>query len=876
MSLTEILLKTQSPATREEAENLLKSAETNNFGSYVSELAKELANEGSTPQPRSLAGVLLKLSLTGQTEVNQRQKSERWMQQVSAEARAQVKAACLQSLSSPCIEASRAGAQAVAAIAFIEMPFQQWPDLLPKLNAEAARPDLAPELKISVVQAIGYICESAEPESIAEVQVNELLNTIGSTMNDNLPEKLYEAGTTAMLNTLEFAAHNMKNEMERNMIMNMIVQGTKSKYVSVRTKAYECIVKTASFYYEYLGEYITGIYESTFKAIREDVQPVGMQAIEFWTTLCEEEIYLLEEQLEQDMKGEEPSKTCAFYMRKCGKQLCELLLNDCLIKQEEDQDEETRNIATSAAMCLGFLSQCLHNDILPYILPFVEKNINNEDWHRREASVLAFGAMLEGPDSVHIQAPLQAAFETILSKMLVRYEANTQVRDTSAWCVSTICAHHLNLLIPDKHYHPLVDSLLKALDDEARVARNVAFAIHNFARAFAPFANDASNQLSPLFEKFIAKLLEVTKREDRNEWELADNAYEAINNLVENAAMDMHPLIQKLLIEIVKTLIATVETQPNTSDEKEEREKLQMFLCGNVQVIANKLQGAITQGSGFELPDKIMELMVKIIQIPNAPAHSDCYMVIGAMANAVDSEFNRYLGFVMKFVIAGLNNHAEYQVCQNAVGTVGDICRAVEGSIKPYCKEIMVTLANNLKDPNLNKAVKPPTLGVFGDIALAMGPDYEPYLNDSMEIIFSAAQADVDREDEDMVEYLNVLRESILEACTGIIQGLNGDPSANIPSKGQLLQPYAEPMLAFVGTIAQEVQQGNDLSAALVKGAVGVLGDLVFVLGQPVKEKILKHRSHVEPLFQECESSGDKAAVQVAQWSRQTCGLLAA
>ena len=149
-----------------------------------------------------------------------------------------------------------------------------------------------------------------------------------------------------------------------------------------------------------------------------------------------------------------------------------------------------------------------------------------------------------------------------------------------------------------------------------------------------------------------------------------------------------------------------------------------------------------------------------------------------------------------------------------------------------------IILGKNLKDDHLNKSVKPPTLAVFGDIALAIGPDYERFLADSMATIFAAAQADVDRDDEDMVEYLNILRESILEACTGIIQGLNGDPERNIPSKAHLLQPYADPILQFVGTIATEVKaQPGDVTTAVIKGAVGVMGDLVFVLGQPVQQQ---------------------------------------
>lgn len=40
--------------------------------------------------------------------------------------------------------------------------------------------------------------------------------------------------------------------------------------------------------------------------------------------------------------------------------------------------------------------------------------------------------------------------------------------------------------------------------------------------------------------------------------------------------------------------------------------------------------------------------------------------------------------------------------------------------------------------------------------------------------LFQASNAQVDRNDYDMLEYLGELRESVLEAYTGIIQGLKG------------------------------------------------------------------------------------------------------
>lgn len=37
------------------------------------------------------------------------------------------------------------------------------------------------------------------------------------------------------------------------------------------------------------------------------------------------------------------------------------------------------------------LAQCCENAVVPYVLPFVEENIRNDDWKKRDAAVMAFG-----------------------------------------------------------------------------------------------------------------------------------------------------------------------------------------------------------------------------------------------------------------------------------------------------------------------------------------------------------------------------------------------------------------------------------------------------------------------------------------------------
>lgn len=48
------------------------------------------------------------------------------------------------------------------------------------------------------------------------------------------------------------------------------------------------------------------------------------------------------------------------------------------------------------------------------------------------------------------------------------------------------------------------------------------------------------------------------------------------------------------------------------------------------------------------------------------------------------------------FLLVGLKNRAEYQVCHAAVGLVGDLARSLQGQIAPYTKDIMEVLFEDL------------------------------------------------------------------------------------------------------------------------------------------------------------------------------------
>lgn len=60
--------------------------------------------------------------------------------------------------------------------------------------------------------------------------------------------------------------------------------------------------------------------------------------------------------------------------------------------KDEDEDEDEWTVAKAAGTCVSLFAQCVEDDIVPCVLPFVQNFVRSGNWREREASVMAFGA----------------------------------------------------------------------------------------------------------------------------------------------------------------------------------------------------------------------------------------------------------------------------------------------------------------------------------------------------------------------------------------------------------------------------------------------------------------------------------------------------
>lgn len=802
MEVTQILLNAQAVdgTVRKQAEESLKQFQEQNLPSFLLSLAGELSNEDKPVESRKLAGLILKNALDAKEQHRKLELVQRWLS-LDTSAKAQIKAGLLKTLSSLAPDARSTASQVIAKVAGIELPHKQWPELIGALLSNIHQ--LPAHTRQATLETLGYVCEEVSPDVVDQDQVNKILTAVVQGMNaseSNSDVRL--VATRALYNALGFAQANFSNDMERDYIMRVVCEATLSPELKIRQAAFECLVAISSTYYEKLSPYIQDIFNITAKAVKEDEEPVALQAIEFWSSVCDEEIDILEE-YGGDFTGDSDIP-CFYFVKQALPVLVPMLL-ETLLKQEEDQDQDEGawNIAMAGGTCLGLVAQTVGDDVVQLVMPFIEENIAKPDWRQREAATYAFGSILEGPSPEKLIPLVNLALNFMLTALMK--DPNNHVKDTTAWTLGRMFEflHGSALetpIITQANIQQIITVLLQSMKDVPNVAEKACGALYFLAQGYED-AGSSSSPLTPFFQEIVQALLTVTHREDAGESRLRTAAYETLNEVVRCSTDETAPMVLQLVPLIMMELHQTLEAQKLSSDEREKQNELQGLLCGCLQVIIQKLGSSEpTKYVFMQYADQMMALFLRVFASRSATAHEEAMLAIGALAYAAGTDFAKYMPEFYRYLEMGLQNFEDYQVCAITVGVVGDICRALEDKILPYCDGVMTQLLKDLSSNQLHRSVKPPIFSCFGDIALAIGENFEKYLMYAMPMLQSAAElsAHISGADDDMLEYTNSLRNGILEAYSGIFQGFKGS------SKTQLLMPYAPHVLQFLDSLYME------------------------------------------------------------------------
>lgn len=853
MDAATLLANSLSPdnAIRQDATAQLQRAVQENYAGYMLTLASELANESQESHIRNAAGIAIKNALTGKETATQQDLLEKW-RQLDATTRNQLKSFCLQALNSADKRAASVSGTAIAAIAACELPYGEWQDLIETLlgfiNGDSAT------LRVATLQTIGYICETIDPELLASRSNDILTAVVQGARKEEVDLDVQAAAIHALYNSLEFIRDNFEREGERNYIMQVVCEATQSSSMVVQIGAFECLVKIMQLYYDKMQLYMErALFGLTVIGMQNPEEKVVLQAVEFWSTVCDEEYDLIIEAQEAEEVGEAPAAECQNFAKVALPEILPQLLL-LMQKQDEDAEDDEWNVAMAAATCVGLLSTVVGDDIVPLTLPFIEQNIQAADWHQRDAAVMVFGSILDGPRDSVLSPLVQQALSTLIQ---MSTDNHSSVRDSVAWTLGRITDLLIKVIQPEDHLPGLIKALVYGLQQTGRIASSSCWSIRNLAFGFAAEHEDAvTTPLSRYYPQLMEALM-VTSETRTNEGNARTATYEAIATLASTAVQDTMDSVSQVGLEILSRSEKLLELRNQLVglDDKNNWNELQSNCCNVIQAIVRKV-GSLIQ----PLADRIMNVQLQLLQTSakDAAVAEDAFMTISCMILVLDEDFDKYTSHTMDFVFGALRTLDEFQVFTAAVGVTGDLARAIHSKIKPFAQPLLEVLLEALASPVLHRTAKPTVVAVFGDIAIALGSDFAPYLQNVMAMLSQAGQVRADQHsDVGMQDFVWSMRESIAEAFIGILSGLQQNPVA--------FMPYMEGILQFI--IATSA--GPDCPDEHLKTCYNLLGDLASTYKTQLKNVLLE--PGITRLLGEIKSRGitNKATITAAKYARQ-------
>lgn len=801
------------------------------------------------------AGLALKNSFTSRDYARLKEVQTRWLQQIDNNVKANVKALALKAIASSDRQSGTQAAQFLTSLAAIELPRNLWPELMPTLVQSVGEGSDAQ--KQASLSTIGFICENDDADlrtSLSQYSNSILTAVVQGARKEEQNDETRSKAITALGDSLEFVRNNFENEGERNYIMQVVCEATQASDPRVMQGAYGCLNRIMALYYDKMYFYMEkALFGLTIQGMKNDEEDVAKLAVEFWCTVCEEEISIEDDNTSALSEGTEQRPF--FNFAKIATQEVVPVLLDLLTKQDEDAADDEYNTARAAYQCLQLWAQAVGNIVCQPILGFIEANIRSEDWHLRDAAVSALGAIMEGPDEKMLDNIVKQGLPILIGMMS---DSNLHVKDSVAFTLGRISDCVPDSIDASAHLPALVQSLFNGLESNPKMAASCCWALMNLARCFSLETAPDENPMTAHFDPSMQALMNAT------ESNAADNtvrtaAYEVMNSFIENAGRKSFGTIGQLTGAVISRLESTIplRSQIVSVEDRLTLDEMQTSLCTVVMSIVQRLDTEIKPQA-----DKIMELILQLLgSLNNTSSVADsAFAVVGAMATATEGDFIKYMQAFSPILLSALNNHNEPSLCAMSVGLVSDITRALGAQVQPYCDELMNSLLENLRSTALANAFKPAILQCFGDIAQAIGGAFVSYLPIVAQVLDQATSINIDTSSYELIDYLVSLREGITDAWAGIILALKDN------GLQEQLKPYVEQIFRLLNMIWQDPNR----TEGVLRSAMGVLGDLSEAFPGGEISGLYK-QEWVMAMVKDTKSNRDheERTINTARWARE-------
>jgi len=145
---------------------------------------------------------------------------------------------------------------------------------------------------------------------------------------------------------------------------------------------------------------------------------IVLQGIEIWSSICDQE--------NSRIKFPTNEKRSMDIIKNCYPSLLQLLFK-CMCNNTERTGKDW-SIPTASDCCLSLVANVIGDFVVPPVLAFITANINSPNSSLRDAALLSFGSIMQGPNKQYLINIYTKSFEGVI-KMLS--DQSPQVREST-------------------------------------------------------------------------------------------------------------------------------------------------------------------------------------------------------------------------------------------------------------------------------------------------------------------------------------------------------------------------------------------------------------------------------------------------------------
>ena len=841
LSIDQLLLQAQDSDQNQRnlGMNALDNLAKSDLSSFLTELGKILSDEAKDSKIRILSAILIKNSLLYTEDFRQK-----WKTQLKKEDKNNIKLLVLSTLASSKKEIRTIASTVIASISKIDTPITEtWPELLPSLTNNAFNQDI--NMKLSAIEALGYVCEELNLKSIDTDSVNNILNAlIQNLIKPENDKNIVLQVLKALYYAIRLAQKNFEKKEERNIIMQAIFQ-IGDKYPEDE----EVIEKIAmlfigmlsiSSYYDYIEDFFMQIMKFSFgifeKYKSRDDKKLALFGLEIICSIGDEEVsrsnneYIRLAKIGNDIYSID--KRNRGYFTKISTDLQNLIEKNVQLSTEDDILNLMVQITDSKTMSKFYenLAKEIKNNTLANINNNGNNNPNNLTILNNRAKIwLLLGSCITRINRMEIAKLLNSSLNIIFQD--ISQNISLPLKKSASYVILRVTKE-----IPKLFESGRLGKIIELLSSEIKISKdntymlNLCHSLRNLIKCFGDLeTNKSSCALSPYFETILTNLYFGAEQDIKNFKTKAKTTlsrFTTIGALIEYSSHDkqnqIFEIIKQFLIEIEKTQ-NNIDTMLNAGIDKETIFQIQGYYYSLLQKLFIKYKTKIETN----FAEKIWQLTETLFKYRKT-VFDEANLAISALARNMGQSFEPIFVKYFPYIDYSIKFYSDSSLSKSGLLSLMHCITSVENNIGKT-KEIIETLIGVCTSNDVTRPNKTIAINIIGNVALFEGTNFSPYLDTVMKLLFSAAQLGFnlgENIDEDLIEFVKSLRYELLQTFTSIELTFNNN-------ENNILTPYIKDIFEFIKSCVSDTKIQN---IEILKSILALLIDLFGIYGTQFKE----------------------------------------